>query len=245
MTLEEAYDIVNGKYIKDEAEYKHYTSIENFHKIVSSGYIKGSSYPANTYNYGKGHEDDKNEICLVRSDRSPDFCGGFNLSGNVGDIKFTFKRDTIVPKFGKIKPIDEYPVQAKFFAQTICKYIKREATFLNNKLLNTLKIIKTKGWKLTDEEKSKVLKVIDLCCSKETYKKVKEDLDYIKKQYNMREKMESRIRADKVDLKYVDKIMIPDYLKNNKSILNDIDMLKKKGINNIIFYKCKYPREKI
>ena len=242
MTLNEAYDKIDGKFVKDESEFKHFTSVENFHKIVKSGYIKGGQYPANTYNYGKGTSG--NEICLVRSDRSPDNTPNMEVSAEIGDIKFTFKKDVIEPKFGKVKPIDEYPVQGKFFANNIVKYVKQETTFQPPKLLSTLQTIKTKGWKLTDEETAKVLKVINLCCSKDTYDKVKHDLDYIKNQWNSKEKMESRIRADKIDLKYTNKIMIPTYLQNNESIKKDIEILKSKGITNISFYECKYPTKK-
>ena len=35
------------------------------------------------------------------------------LSGNVGDIKCTVKEDKVQSKFGKTRPIQEYPVQDK------------------------------------------------------------------------------------------------------------------------------------
>lgn len=241
MTLKESYDRVEGKLVKDNSEYKHYTSIENFHKIVKSGFIKGGEYPANTYNYGKGYKG--GEVCLVRSNMSPDNTPNTKLSAEIGDIKFTFKRDTIEPKFGKVKPIDEYPVQGKYYANNIVKYIKQETTFQPPKLIKVLQEIRTKGWRFTDEETERVLKVLNLCCSKDTYAKAKHDLDYIKSQWNSKEKMESRIRAEKVDLKYVEKIMIPTYLQNNQEIKKDIEILKSKGITNISFYECKYPRE--
>lgn len=242
MTLQESYDRVNGKLVKDNSEFKHYTSVENFHKIVQSGYLKGSEYPANTYNYGKGYKG--GEICLVRSDMSPDNIPNTKLSAEIGDIKFTFKKDIIEPKFGKVKPIDEYPVQGKYYSNNIVKYVKQETTFQPPKLLNALNEIKNRAWLFSDEDTTRILKVINLCCSKSTYDKVKHDLDYIKSQWNSKEKMESRIRADKVDLKYVDKIMIPTYLQNNAKIKKDIEILKSKGITNIAFYECKYPREK-
>ena len=61
------------------------------------------------------------------------------------------------------------------------------------------------------------------------------------------EKMESRIRVPEgkfITLELIDKIMLPDYLKNNQEVLVDIQKLRSKGFNNISFYHCRSPNDK-
>jgi hypothetical protein len=58
--------------------------------------------------------------------------------------------------------------------------------------------------------------------------------------------MESRVKVPQgkfITLDLIDKIMIPDYLKNNKEVLADIQKLKAKGFNDVIFYHCRWPKD--
>ena len=255
MIISELYHEIDGKKVKSESNYYHYTNIDTFHKIVSSLIkgegLKGSYYPANTNTYGELTPKGKrlpNELCLVRSDRVPDHLKKLNLSGNSGDIKFTFKEDKVVNKFGKIKPIGEYPVQDK-------KWIKKSVVDCRNNLTinapvaeKILKNFETKYHSMSKEDALKNSKKLELFLKNP--KKAKELYDNYLEYHDGRntEHMESRIRIPEgkyITLEFIDQIYIPDYLKDNKEILADITKLKMKGFNNISFYKCKYPKEEV
>jgi len=57
MIIKEFYHEIDGKKVKDESNYYHYTSIEKFHQIVNSFLrgkgLEGKYYPANTNTYGR------------------------------------------------------------------------------------------------------------------------------------------------------------------------------------------------
>lgn len=249
MIINELYHNIDGKYEKDESNYYHYTNIQFFHKIVSdfiSGRgIKGDYYPANTSTYGSLSSKESSEVCLVRSDRVPDRYEHLNLSGNIGDIKFTFKENEIRNKFGKIKPIQEFPVQYKKWILKAVKECREKARANVPIVNNTLNEIEKHYHTISKEEMQKYAKRL----------KYFVDEDLIKELVNMhdkyldlknREKMESRISLPKgkfITLDLINKIYLPSYLKDDKEILMDITRLRNKGFNNISFYKCKYPKD--
>jgi len=271
--INENYDRIDGKLVKNESNYYHYTSTQAFHNIVRSFVngqgLSGKYYPANTNTYGKPSPTDRrlpNEVCLVRSDRVPDrkaavaiydsngnkkvvYNDSVELSGNIGDIKFTFKEDKIVNKFGKIKPIQEYPVQDK-------KWIIKSVELAKSKLWNqapiaikSLDTIKNKFHTLSLEEVDKLLKKAEMFAKDKDKRYLREIKDSVEeyKDGRLGEKMESRIRVPEgkfITLDLIDKIMIPDYLKNNQEVLTDIQKLRSKGFNNISFYYCKTPKDK-
>ena len=273
MTINENYDKIDGKYVKNESNYYHYTSTEAFHEIVRSLVngqgLKGKYYPANTNTYGKPSPTEHrlpNEVCLVRSDRVPDrkvavikydsdgnkkvvHNNSVELSGNVGDIKFTFKEDKVQNKFGKIKPIQEYPVQDK-------KWIIKSVELAKSKLwspapiaIKSLDTIKDKFHTLSIEEIDKLLKKAEMFTKEKDKRYLREIKDNVEEYKDGRpgEKMESRIRVPEgkfITLEFIDKIIIPDYLKNNQEILTDIQKLRSKGFNNISFYYCRSPNDK-
>ena len=256
MTLQESYDIVNGKLIKDESDFKHYTNYEYFDSIVRDDALKGGYYIANTFNYGKGITNGT-EICLTRSDTSPDNSKTSDITANIGDIKFTFKKDIIEQKFGKVKPIDEFPVQALFNINSLINKIKKSA-FVDrddpedvSRFGALLKDLQNNGMKWNKQTVEKKMVEFEDYLGKKMYDELKQELldnsqNSIKRNWNTREKMESRIRLknnETLSLKYVDKIMIPDYLKDVDNIKKDIEILKSRG-RNVIFYHCKYPKEK-
>ena len=39
MTLNEAYDLIDGKYVKAENNFYHYVSVDKFHNMVKKGVI--------------------------------------------------------------------------------------------------------------------------------------------------------------------------------------------------------------
>ena len=252
MILNESYDKINNKFVKDDSDFKHYTNYENFSKIVKYDSLKGWCYPANTFNYGKGTTNGT-ELCLTRSDRSPDNDKSTDITQNIGDIKFTFKKDILERKFGKVKPIDEFPVQALFDINNLIEKIKKNA-FVDkddpkdverfNLLLKDLKNNCFKWDKPTVEKK---LVYFEEYLSRKLYNDLKKDLlQSIPKNWNAKEKMESRIRLkpnENLSLDYVDKIMIPDYLKDVESIKRDVKILKSRG-RNVVFYHCRFPKEK-
>ena len=273
MTINENYDKIDGKYVKNESNYYHYTSTEAFHEIVRSLVngqgLKGKYYPANTNTYGKPSPTEHrlpNEVCLVRSDRVPDrkvavikydsdgnkkvvHNNSVELSGNVGDIKFTFKEDKVQNKFGKIKPIQEYPVQDK-------KWIIKSVELAKSKLwsqapiaIKSLDTIKDKFHTLSIEEIDKLLKKAEMFTKDKDKRYLREIKDNVEEYKDGRpgEKMESRIRVPEgkfITLEFIDKILIPDYLKNNQEVLTDIQKLRSKGFNNISFYYCRSPNDK-
>lgn len=273
MTINENYDKIDGKYVKNESNYYHYTSTEAFHEIVRSLVngqgLKGKYYPANTNTYGKPSPKEyrlPNEVCLVRSDRVPDrkvavikydsdgnkkvvHNNSVELSGNVGDIKFTFKEDKVQNKFGKIKPIQEYPVQDK-------KWIIKSVELAKSKLwspapiaIKSLDTVKNKFHTLSLEEVDKLLKKAEMFTKDKDKRYLREIKDNVEEYKDGRpgEKMESRIRVPEgkfITLEFIDKIMIPDYLKNNQEVLTDIQKLRSKGFNNISFYYCRSPNDK-
>lgn len=266
MTLEEGYNIVNGVYKKNNSDLKYYTDIETFHKIVKSGYIEAQYYPANTYTYGKGEPKkgfDK-EVCFVRSDRTPDTQGGFELSHDIGDINFCFSKQTLESAFGKVKPIDEYPVQAiHFLKENLIPTLKNNInswwkTYRYNDVIKKIDDLK-KYLTMSNEEKKKIIseltknnsidgKIYPPMLNKfgiDEINNKKYGIPYVESQYNNREKMESRVRTkDKnLSIKYADRVLIPDYLKTDAKILLDVQKLKKQNIP-VDFYKCKFPREK-
>lgn len=234
--IAEGYNYIqNGmdiKVKKDECEYYHYTTPEKFVKIVRDGALKGSYYPGNTYTYGKdGKKGD--EICLVRSDRNPEL-NKMSVSFGANDnnaIKFTFKRDTIEKVFGKIKPINEYPVAAIKQMNNDLQRAKKK--FANNQNIMKLLNDAENNWKKWDwdtaKQKEKELEKL----TDETF-----DFAYYGNDYqNSGEKMESRIRLGNktLPLKYVEHIYIPNALQYNPDVSESIEMLKRKGFNNFSF----------
>ena len=273
MIINENYDKIDGKYVKNESNYYHYTSTEAFHNIVrdlvNGQGLKGKYYPANTNTYGNPSPKEyrlPNEVCLVRSDRVPDrkvavikydsdgnkkvvYNDSVELSGNVGDIKFTFKENKVQNKFGKIKPIQEYPVQDK-------KWIIKSVELAKSKLwipapiaIKSLDTIKDKFHTLSIEEIDKLLKKAEMFTKDKDKRYLREIKDNVEEYKDGRpgEKMESRIRVPEgkfITLEFIDKILIPDYLKNNQEVLTDIQKLRSKGFNNISFYYCRSPNDK-
>ena len=221
MIINENYDKIDGKYVKNESNYYHYTSTEAFNNIVrdlvNGKGLKGNYYPANTSTYGKPSPADRrlpNEVCLVRSDRIPDrkvavaiyddngnkkvvYNDSVELSGNVGDIKFTFKEDKVQNKFGKIRPIQEYPVQDK-------KWIIKSVELAKSNLWNPAPIaikscdtIKNQFHTLSLEEVDKLLKKAEMFTKDKDKRYLREIKDNVEEYKDGRpgEKMESRIRV--------------------------------------------------
>ena len=62
MTLNEAYDLIDGKYVKAENNFYHYVGVDKFHNMVKKGVIFSGNYPANTYGYGKNKKSGE-ELC--------------------------------------------------------------------------------------------------------------------------------------------------------------------------------------
>lgn len=193
------------------------------------------------------------------------------LSDNAGDIKFTFDEDKLVSRFGKIKPIEEFNIQDKKDLEVSlnnCVKDLNKKKIKDNGASDLVKDIITDikenchNIKLKDMER-KLLYISDFMKHPElagevlkaylnyrniAYTKLNTLYDLVKPNLRTREHMESRVRipADKVithDL--VKQILLPDYLKGNEKIDKKISKLKKKGFNNIDFYDCKYPREKL
>ena len=271
--INENYDRIDGKLVKNESNYYHYTSTQAFHDIVRSFVngqgLSGKYYPANTNTYGKLSPKEyrlPNEVCLVRSDRVPDrkvavikydekgnkkvvHNDSVELSGNIGDIKFTFKEDKIVNKFGKIKPIQEYPVQDKKWIIKYTKLIKEKLWTPAPIAIKSLDTIAARYHQLSLEEIDKLLAKVERFLSEKDKKLIRELKDSVEEYKDGRpgEKMESRIRVPEgkfITLDLIDKIMIPDYLKNDKEVLVDVQKLRSKGFSNISFYYCKTPKDK-
>ncbi len=242
MIINELYHNIDGKYVKDTSNLYHYTSIEAFHKIVKSFLsgkgLKGSQYAANL-------NKDSNEICLVRSDRTPDFVN-VDMSGNVGDIKFTFKEDALKNKFGKAKPIQEFQIQA---TMNIYKYLKNLDKYFYMKppiVIKSIDKIKKDYFKMSLEEFENLKKKLSMYLNNNG----KKELEFIERElkifHSKKEKMESRVKLPEgkyITLDLINKIYLPSYLKNDKEIKEDINKLKEKGFNNIVYYNCKYPKD--
>lgn len=250
-TIEEGYDKINGKYVKDNDKYRHYTSLDAFYKIVSSGFLKGFYYPANTYTFGKKANetpnDKKKELCVVRSDRSPD-ASEVVLSGNIGDIKFILDEDKIRSRF-KIKPIQEFPVQQEKFVRQDIEDCKNYTTslgyppFVDNKLKS---ILKANG-NMTDAELDAIRQKLKFYIKEPILGRI---ISSAKRWYKMThkgtegEKMEERIQVGNkqgVPLTMVKKVLIPDYLKG-LNLSQEIIKLRNYGCK-VEYYHCKNPKD--
>lgn len=251
--IKESYNRIDGKLVKDNSKYFHYTSIEAFHKIVNSFAcgkgLEGKYYPANTNTYGETTPKNKiltNEICLVRSDRVPDN-NKVVMSGSVGDIKFTFKEEEIIRKFGKIKPIGEFPVEDKRWVKKLVETCRNDLSIKAPIAIKILDDIDKHYHSLKRDQMEKYIKKLAIF-SKNGEKYPKQLLDVYDEYQNTRttEHMESRIRIPEgkyLTLDLINKIMIPTYLKDDKEIQNDIVRLRNRGFNNVVFYNCKYPKD--
>lgn len=234
--ITEGYNYIqNGmdiKVQKDNSEYYHYTTPDKFIKIVRDGALKGGYYSGNTYTYGKEGKKG-NEICLVRSDRNPERNRmSISFGANDGNaIKFTFKRDTIEKVFGKIKPINEYPVEAEKNINKMIYGLKKE--FEGNVNIENFAKDVEKNWKKWNEETArKVEKEVSKISNSF------EDFTYYVNSYDKcKEKMESRIRLGNktLPLSLVEHIYIPNALQYNQDISAAIEMLDKKGFKNYSF----------
>lgn len=252
--LLEGYDKINGKWQKNESKYFHYTNSETFKAIakdlLSGGGLKGSYYPANTYTMGnrKSLYDNmqKQELCLVRSDRVPDN-SKVELSGSVGDIKFTFDEEKIVNKFGKIKPIAEYPVQDRKFVIQSLDALKRRVPVLEiPTIIKIQKEIENKT-SITNDEYNKYVSILS-----RMFRSIKpKELEYALKDLKtftkpkFTEHMESRIRIgsnQRITKEYINKIYIPDYLNKDKEIVDLVNTLNKNKISTV-WYSCRFPKE--
>lgn len=246
--INENYDKIDGKYVKNESNYYHYTNTENFHHIAASlAYgdgLRGSFYDARLdHTYGGKPS---NEVCLVRSDRVPDRSQNLSLSGNVGDIKFTFKEDKLQNKFGKNRPIQEYPIQDRLFVEDDLKKVWNATSMRPPIAQKTYDNLKNNFKKMTIEEFENGLKKLSIfCSSKNLIEIARRDFKSFKKGKKP-EHMENRVKVPQgkfITLDLIDKIMIPDYLKNNKEVLADIQKLKTKGFNDVVFYHCRWPKD--
>ena len=246
--INENYDKIDGKYVKNESNYYHYTNTENFHHIAASlAYgdgLRGSLYDTRLdHTYGGKPS---NEVCLVRSDRVPDRSQTLSLSGNVGDIKFTFKEDKLQNKFGKIRPIQEFPIQDRLFVEDDLKKVWNATSMRPPIAQKTYDNLKSNFKKMTIEEFENGLKKLSIfCSSKNLIEIAKRDFKTFKEGKEP-EHMESRVKVPQgkfITLDLIDKIMIPDYLKNNKEVLADIQKLKTKGFNDVVFYHCRWPKD--
>lgn len=246
--INENYDKIDGKYVKNESNYYHYTSTESFHHIAASlAYgqgLKGSFYNARLdHTYGGKPS---NEICLVRSDRVPDRMEKLALSGNIGDIKFTFKEDKLQNKFGKIRPIQEFPIEDRLFVENGLKKVWNAISMRPPVAQKTYDNLKKNFKKMSVEEFENGLKKLSIFCSnKSLIDVVKRDFKTFKEGKEP-EHMESRVKVPQgkfITLDLIDKIMIPDYLKDNKEVLADIQKLRTKGFSSVVFYHCKWPKD--
>ena len=102
--LAEGYNYLNNRWNKNEDTHFHYTNPEAFIKIINSGALKGQGYTVSA----PGNKE-KFEVCVVRSDMSPDNYE-VQLSGNTGDIKFIMDMPKIKNNF-KVKTIAEIPIE--------------------------------------------------------------------------------------------------------------------------------------
>lgn len=246
--INENYDKIDGKYAKNEANYYHYTSTEAFHKIVNSLIngqgLKGSFYDARLdHTYGGKVS---NEVCLVRSDRVPDRMKNLALSGNIGDIKFTFKEDKLQNMFGKIRPIQEFPIQDRLFVEKDLNSIWEKMSMTPPVAQKTYDNLRKNYKKMSEEEFNNGLKKLAIFCSNKGFIALAKRDFKIFKDGKVSEHMESRVRVPEgkfITLDLIDKIMIPDYLKDDKSVLTDIQKLRSKEFNGIVFYHCKYPKD--
>ena len=246
----ENYDRVDGKLVKNEANYYHYTSTANFHNIAASlAYgdgIRGTFYPTRlNHTYGGKSS---NEVCFVRSDKIPDRSEFSYMSGSVGDIKFTFKENKLQNKFGKIKPIQEYPIQYREYIANSIQEAKKELG-KNTEAIKSLDEIGKRYHQLSIEEVNALLKkASSFATTREALKALKEVQSNIEEYKDVRnaEHMESRVRVPQgkfITLDLIDKIMLPDYLKDNKEVLADVQKLRTKGFNNVVYYRCKWPKD--
>lgn len=248
--LSEAYHNVEGKYVKDESKYYHYTNIDRFPKIVNDLIngkgLRGGSFAGNLTDMGRVKKYNSGlpprELCLVRSDRIPDYNKEQDMSGNVGDIKFTFKEDKVQNKFGKIKPIEERVVLCK-------RNVDREFALLRELTNDAVKqkkidILRNRWTIKSEEEIRKSLNSIGVID-----KMVNNIISYIdiyrKTLKADPEKMESRIitKDNPVSLNLINTIYIPDYLKSDVETRKCLVKLRGVGFNNIKFYNCKHPKD--
>ena len=252
--LLEGYDKINGKWQKNESKYFHYTNSENFKSIASDllngGGLKPSYYPANTYTMGKrkylNQNFNKQELCLVRSDRAPDNSKTI-MSGNIGDIKFSFDEEKIVNKFGKIKPIAEFPVQDRRFAIESLELLKHRAPVLEISTITKIQKELEHKASITIEEYNKYSSMLNRMFRSIKPKELEHALKDLKTftKTKSTEHMESRIKLDfnqRITKDYINKIYVPDYLNKNKEIVNLVNALNKNKINTV-WYSCRYPKE--
>ena len=179
MTLNEAYDLIDGKYVKAENNFYHYVSVDKFHNMVKKGVIFSGNYPANTYGYGKNKKSGE-ELCLVRSDRRPDLVKNLNLSGSVGDIKIFFNEDNLKNDFGKSKNIDEYPIQGlQYMKNNLIPKLKKQIIIpapKANSLLDDLNKNFYKWDKETTKQKIEMLNKFIKITKEEAKKNLNNDL---------------------------------------------------------------------
>lgn len=241
--IKENYDRIDGKIVKDNTDLKHYTNVFGFHKIVKSEYLRGSYYTGNTYTYGKEGENGP-ELCLVRSDRTPDNLPNLKMSPGIGDIKFCFDSKKLAERF-KIKPINEYRVQVKhYIRETLIKRLKEKAIFTPPVFFKKLEDIELNCQKWDKQTALKKADGLKPFLPKSEYNLLVNDLTKYIPSQDVNEKFESRVQAKKISLKFVDKILIPDYLKDFPLIQKDFEKLKKLNVP-FYFYQCKYPKDKV
>lgn len=251
--INELYHSIDGKYEKDESSFYHYTNVENFHGIVNSLVngkgLSGSFFHANLSKTYGGKV--TNEFCFVRSDRTPDNHPTLKLSPEAGDIKFSFKEDRLKNKFGKARPIQEYPIQYRLFVLKSLDNVYKE-TVENGKLgmppvfKKKCEYIKKNLRKMSIQEFEEIANFLGKWCpDKRKIKDLIHDFKLLKNDTS-NEHMEVRHRVPEgkfITLDLINKIYLPSYLKGNKEINADIIKLRGKGFNNIVFYNCKYPKD--
>ena len=118
-----------------------------------------------------------------------------------------------------------------------------------NNFIKSLDKIAKHYHQLSMEEIDALLKKASLfATTREALKSIREVKDNVEEYKDGRtgEHMESRVRVPKgkfITLDLIDKIMLPDYLKDNKEVLSDVQKLRSKGFNNIVYYHCKWPKD--
>ena len=168
------------------------------------------------------------------------------LSGNVGDVKFTFKEDKLQNIFGKIRPIQEFPIQDRLFVEKDLNDIWKKMSMTPPIAQKTYDNLRKNYKKMSEEEFNNGLKKLAIFCSNKGF------IDLAKRDFKTfkdgrePEHMESRVRVPEgkfITLDLIDKIMIPDYLKDDKNVITDVQKLRARGFNGIVFYHCKYPKD--
>ena len=174
--INENFDKIDGKYVKNESNYYHYTNIENFHNLVNSFLkgegFRGSDMPANLSHAYGGKKTD--EFCMVRSDRAPDNRlnskgDPTDLSNNSGDIRISFKEDKIQNKFGKPKPIQEYEIQDKVWFLNALEDMWKNCFITPPAAKNSYEYLKKNCIKISLEDGLKNINKLGLFCKKEAY----------------------------------------------------------------------------